>query len=189
MIEESKNLRIKFDLGANSLYDLAYLSLDIYHLIVFCELLQPKDIEALEKMYYNPRMYSLTRYNRILQEFSKKAEVKDVKNGSIELVVAGVSTIAAIVVPFIAVSVQRKMNREDARLIFEISAEDEVLSRLIDEVGQGYYGRGEDGINWLLQVLAQRGYILEILGENAYKISKVLDRYEQRIIKTIKKYT
>ena len=186
-MNENRILKVRFGFPTNSLYDLAYLSLDLYQLIVFCELLEQNDWKSISNFYQDSRSFALTRNSRVLLDFSKKVELKTIREGSIELIIAGVGVLASIIVPFVANSVTQKTRIKNERITFEISSEDNKLNQLIDEFGYGYFGRGEDAIKWLFETLNRKGYSLHIVSDNAYIITKTIERYEQRIIKIIKK--
>lgn len=40
MDKQGKSIKFKFDIGTNSLYELGYISIDLYQIIIFCELLE-----------------------------------------------------------------------------------------------------------------------------------------------------
>ncbi|TVX95188.1 hypothetical protein [Cohnella terricola] len=183
-------LTLKFDLGENSLYDLGYLSIDIYHLIVFSELLERRDSEGIDMVYNSSRVKSrfpLTREDNVLKNFRNKAIIKSVRNGSIELTIAGLSLISSIIVPFIIYKLQKRDLRSDQNYLFEVNANDRDLNHIIDSFRDGYYGRGPSSINWLFDILSRNGYDISFGGTDQFVIRKVLERYENRIIKIVEK--
>ncbi|KYZ76895.1 hypothetical protein AXX12_18505 [Anaerosporomusa subterranea] len=185
-------IRIRFDFGVNSLYDLGYFSVDIYHLIVFCELLEKEyeNSQFLEEIFFSPSWgFRLTRNAKVLREFRHKAKIVHLQDGSIELVIAGIGAIASIVVPIMLHLVQEKSRRSDERIIFEVNSDDYEVNRLIDEVQKGYYGFDEAGVEWLLDTLSRWNYDVRVQSKDVYKISKVLQGIERRMVRTIPKYT
>lgn len=80
------------------------------------------------------------------------------------------------------------MDHYKEEVTFEISSDDKYLQKLIEEVGQGYYGLEDNGLKWLLNQLEGKGYSIEVIQKDVYRINKVINKYEKRITRTIKKY-
>ena len=72
-------------------------------------------------------------------------------------------------------------------LTFQISPQDQGLRGVIDAYERGEFGQGREGLEMLMSVLLHRNYDVRILANNIYLIEHVVDRYSQRIIKTINK--
>lgn len=189
MTIKDDSLKIHFDLGENTLYELGYLSIDIYQLIVFCNLLEENDIGSLENYFYNPKSnFTLTRNSTILKKYKHVAKIVHLQDGSVELFLAGVGALAKIVMPMIANKIQQRSNRYSQEVTFNISTNDIYLEQCIDDVSNGAYGFEDEGLKWLLNVLRLRGYSVEAVNRDVYRVEKVFDAYEQRMTKIIKKY-
>lgn len=181
-------LRIHIDIRNNSLYDLGYLAIDIYHLIVFSKLIEDCDEYSLETYFYAPkRGFMLTRERNILREYRSSANIEHMEDGSIVIDISQVGLIATIIVPFVALYVEKRIKEKNEDITFEISADDKELQRLIEEVGKGYYGLEDEGLTWLLNILEERGYSIEVINKDIYRINKVMTNYQKRIVRTIKK--
>lgn len=188
MDKQRYDLKVHFSTEDNSLFELGYISIDLFHLTVFAELLENEDNYNLDKLFFYPkRGYLLTRNSPILNEYKDIVKIKNLKDGSIEIVLSGLSLTAAIIMPIVAVKVQENIRRESERITFEISAEDPQLSTLIDDFSRGDFGHAEDDFNWLLDTLGQLGYNVQIIAQDIYRVSKIIKGYERRIVKTLKK--
>lgn len=182
-------MKLRFDFGVNSLYEIGYLLIDIYHLVVFSELLEQQNFKTLDDLFFEPRRgYVLTRNNEILTEFRNSAKVEHIRDGCVEIVIGGLGVVASTIIPFVVAKVQDNARRREERITFEIDADDQELRNLIEGVGQGYYGFEEDGTRWLLKTLANRGYNIEVQNQDVYKITKVLNNISKRMVKVIPKH-
>ncbi|OBR91577.1 hypothetical protein CLRAG_29410 [Clostridium ragsdalei P11] len=188
-VENKPKLRIHLDFGDNSLYDLGYLSIDIYQLIVFSRLIEDNDRHSLEKYFYGSRRsFMLTRNSSILKKYRNSANVEHMEDGSIVIDIAQVGLVATIIVPFVAMYVQEQIKKYSEEVTFEINSQDKQLQKIIEEVGQGYFGLEDEGLKWLLNMLENRGYSIEVINKDVYRINKVMTNYQRRIVRTIKKY-
>lgn len=186
--KENIEMTVKFDFGNenNSLFDLGYIAIDLYHLIVFSELLENNGDKEIESLFLNKNnLYSITRESTLLKKYRDRAIVKSVRNGSIELVIAGVSVVAPIIASYIIYKKQKKDLEESHRYYFEISTNDEELNKLLNDFKAGYYGKGIDSLQWLLDSLSNRGYDITMNGNNAFVIKRVVERYERRMVKIL----
>lgn len=178
------NMRIKIDIEGLSIYDLAYLSVDITHLLVFCRLLDERNNDLLEENFYNTKAFGLTRSSRVLKEYSKNLEIIDIRKGCIEIVIAGAGVSASILMPFI----MNKIKKNNKKYRFLVDFEDSDLQGLLDNF-ESIKEKGEDdeSLKWLMEMLNHRGkYNLEICPDNIYKIENVVNRYKNRMERIIK---
>ncbi|MGP4073871.1 hypothetical protein ACTWQB_15175 [Piscibacillus sp. B03] len=181
---EKYDLRIRIDFEVNSLYDLAYLSVDIYQLIVFCELLEDDKVEDELKIFLD-NLNSLHRYSKSLIRFREKVKIVHLKDGSMEIFVGEVTELTKLILPFISAYVVNKIRLNKEKVTFEIESDDYELNLLFDELKQGYYGLEEEKwFDWLQDILKSRGYSVEVVNKDCYKVIK---GYGRRIVKTIPK--
>lgn len=185
-VKKKYELTLRFDFGNNSLFDLGYISIDIFHLIVFSELIQNNEFDKMERFFINNKNpFSLTRDSVFLKSFRDQALIKSVRNGSIEIIISEVSLVATVLIPYIIYKLQKRDNHKSQKYYFEVNSNDTELNILIDRFKEGYYGRGDESIQWLFNTLNNRGYDISIRGMNSFAINKVIERYERRIVKII----
>jgi len=181
-------IKIYFGDDLANLFDVGYISTDIHQLISFTSLLEDNNIEDINK-YFLENKYGLTRYSKVLsQEKMKKSRISDVKKGSVELIIAGVSLVSSIVMPIVAIKVSKYFERRNEQVNFNIKVNDTRLQRLLDDYEQGYYGDGENGLQSIIRLISHAGYNIDIISDNTYTVEHIVEKYTKRIVKTIKKY-
>ena len=180
-------IRIKFSEDALNLYVVGYLSVDLHQLAIFSHLLETQEIDKAEA-YFGKGAFSPNRYSRVYDTRAVSTNIKRVKEGSLELVVDVTGTIAQILMPLLAIWIDRRLNRRGERVIFEVDPTDRTLTRLLDAYQDSVLGDGDASFEYLMGLLQQSGYDVRVLGRNAFLIEHVLDRYAQRAVRTIKKY-
>ncbi len=180
-------MQIKLDFKNNTLYELGYLATDINQLIVFCVLFENGNHEELEKIFVGTGNYALTRDTKVLKENRNSAEIKYIKDGSIVIGISVASLLATIIIPLIVHNVEKKINEKENYYVFEIALEDERLSKLLEEFEKGSYGKEIESLQWLLNSLSRSGYNVSIKSKDIYVIHNIINKYEKKIIKMIKK--
>ena len=178
--------KIKIHFGGElaNLYEVGYLSIDLYQLITFSDLIEQGEIEKA-KEYFGKKPKPMNRYHSLLKISKAKSEIVDVRKGSIELMIAGISVSAAIIMPLVQVVAQKYLNHRCATVTFEFSPQDESLKRMIDAYAKGEFGRGQEGFDTLFTLLQRRNYNVSCLSENIYQVEYVVDKYAQRMVRTI----
>ncbi|NRA59683.1 MAG: hypothetical protein HRU25_01985 [Psychrobium sp.] len=183
---EEHEVKIYFGGDLTNLYELGWISSDLSALIDFTELVESGDQERTEK-YFGEKARGFNRYTKVVDKPHKRPEIVDVRKGSVELVIAGCSVAVAVIMPLVQIAVQRYFNQRDEELSFEISPQDTSLQRIMNTFANGEFGRGSEGLELLMSILQQRNYNVTLLAQNIYLVEHVIEKYSQRIIKTIKK--
>lgn len=182
-----QDIKIYFGTEMANLYDLGYITTDLYQIFAFSDLLEQKESEKVEK-YFGEKSKPFNRYLTVLDKYKKDSSIVDVKKGSIELLLANAPLIAAVVMPLVAIKVQSYFAEKGRQIQFELSPADPALKRIMDSYEAGDFGDGRDGLDTLFSVLQQRNYSVSLTGQDAYSIEHVVDKYAQRIVKTIDKH-
>jgi len=179
-------IRIYFGSELANLYELGWISADLSQLIEFSELVENGEEERAEK-FFGEKSRPFNRYAAINKDREKRAEIVDVKNGSIELLVAGTSVAVAVIMPLVQIAVQRYFAKLDETVTFELSPQDKGLRDIMNAYENGKFGEDTEGLKVLMSVLQQRNYNVDVLENNIYLVEHVVEKYSQRIIRTIKK--
>jgi len=87
----------------------------------------------------------------------------------------------------VQIAVQRHFSKLDETVTFELSPQDKGLQKVMSAYEKGEFGEDAEGLKVLMSVLQQRDYNVDVLANNIYLIEHVVDKYSQRIIRTIKK--
>jgi hypothetical protein len=180
-----QELRIYFGGDIANLYDVGYLSTDIYQLIAFSELIDQKQDNEIRRWFgEKPRPFN--RYASVLDKYRRSSDIREAKGGSLELVVAVASLVSNIVVPLVALYVQQQQDEKHPPMVsFEISVRDVRLQQVLNMFSEGYFGQGPQAIEALFQALRDRGYNVVLRANDAYVIHDTLKRYAQRMIRTM----
>ncbi len=181
MTERSVNLY--FGSKIANLYDLGYLTVDLHQLSVFSNLIESGQSEESEK-YFGEKARPINRYMRELTKGSN-AEIIDVKKGSVELILAGLGALASIVMPIVAIKIERELDLNSKTIKFEISPQDERIKTHLESYKNGTFGSGEQALQNLFEVLQRLNYSITIRAEDIYSIEHVTNKYAQRMVKTI----
>ena len=182
-----RNLSVRFGDEIANLHDLGYITTDLYHLVAFADLMTEGRTTEAEK-YFGEDARPFNRYLGIMGESRGHAEIIDARKGSVELLLSGLGLLASLVMPLVAIEVRRRVERSGKTVSFQISPDDPGLTRLLDAYADGEFGTGQPALEMLFAVLRSRGYSLELRGEDVYAIEHVVDRYAQRIVRTVEKY-
>ncbi|HOY88060.1 MAG: hypothetical protein V9G21_07820 [Methylotenera sp.] len=180
-----QDIRIYFGNNLTNLYELGWISTDLNQLIEFSKLVESGELEQAEK-YFGENARPFNRYVALNRKLEKRPEIVDVKGGSIELVISGVSLLASIIMPLVQIAVDRYFKANGEEVTFELSPKDQNLKEIMSAYEEGYFGQGRDGLTYLVSLLQQRNYNVNVIANNIYLIDHVVDKYAQRIIKTIK---
>lgn len=181
-----QDIKIYFGTEMANLYDLGYITTDLYQIFAFSDLLEQNETEKVEK-YFGEKSRPFNRYLTVLDKYKKDSSIVDVKKGSIELLVANAPLLAAIIMPLVAIKVQSHFTEKGRQIQFELSPTDPSLKRIMDSYAAGEFGNGREGLEVLFSILEQREYSVSLTGPDAYSIEHVVDKYAQRIVKTIDK--
>lgn len=184
----NNEVKIKFESKAKSLFDLAYVSLDLNQILVFGELLNDEKYDEMKNMYLEKGPFKLTRQSKILRQYSKNIQVVSIREGSIEIILTGISILSTAIITYLGTKINRELAKIDEELIFEVNPKDQYLNELIEKYEKGDFGKNKESLNWLIEFLSHKGYSTEVITDNAFRIKKVMDEYEKKIIKIISKH-
>ncbi len=179
-------IRIYFGSELANLYELGWISTDLSQLIEFSELVESGEQERAEK-FFGEKSRPFNRYTALTKNREKRPEIVEVQKGSIELVIAGASIAVAVIMPLVRIAVTRYFDKQDESITFELSPQDKGLRKIMDAYEKGEFGKNSEGLKVLMSVLQERKYDVDVLANNIYLIEHVVEKYSQRIIRTIKK--
>jgi len=180
-------LKIYFDNGENSLFDLGYLSLDILQLIILGEMLEEGQESRLKEMLENKKPYGyFTRDSSLYRKYKDKAVIKELRKGSLELVIAGVGSFGTLLSVLVALRIEKE-RKDDETITFSINSNDDYLNKILNDYEKGNFGKEPKNFDWLMRHLSIQGYDIKLQSQDAYIIEKITMAYERKIIKTIKK--
>jgi len=183
-MSECSKLRIYFGTELANLYDVGYLTTDLYQLFTFSEMLERPDRELTER-WFGSNARPFNRYAGVLDKFRRSSEIREAKKGSLELIVAVGSLLTSIIVPLAVIYVQRNLGTR--QVAFEVSVDDPNIESALRTYANGTFGTGQQGLEMFFSALKQLNYSIRLQAQDAYLIDDVLNRYAQRMVKTIDK--
>lgn len=182
-------LTIKYSFREKTFYDLAYFTTDLYQLIVFCELINKNDKESLDIYFYSPKHpYILNRYSKILLKYKNNILIDKIGSSDIQISLEGLSKLSIALISIFLFGVKEAISHYKEKVTFEISCGDKKINKIIEYAEKGDLGSGEEMMKNMFKWMEKSGYSVEVKGNDVYKISKVLDKYEKRIVRTIRKH-
>lgn len=191
MAAESKALRIYFGRGLADLHHVGYFATDLSQLYVLCCLVEREHPEIARRYLAVPSedlarlllSHWPGRSSSIAREWAPELEIRSARGGSLELIVTCGSLLANIVMPILAIEVQRRL--QPSEMFFEIAAKDPDVQSTLNAYASGVFGSGPDALNRLFAALHAQNYSVELKGQDAYLISRMLNRYAQRMVRTV----
>ena len=182
-----QEVRVYFGGQIANLYDIGYLSTDLYQLIAFSELIDQKEDKDIER-WFGDKSRPFNRYASVLDKYRKSSEISEARGGSLEIVVQVAALISSIVIPLVAVYIQlQNSHAVNNSVSFEISVKDPRLQHLLELFREGHFGRGAEAIDSLFQALKERGYDVELRSGDAFVIHDTLQKYSQRMVRTMQR--
>jgi hypothetical protein len=180
----AQNLRLRFGDGLLNLHDIGYLSVDVYQLVAFSQTLAEENVAEAER-WFGENARPFNRFAPVLERYARMSAVTDARRGSIELWMEVANLAAAIIVPLVAVYVQREFGNPEVN--FEIGVDDQVVWRAIDSYAKNAFGRGPRALEGLCDYLGQRERNVKLIGDNSVLIDGVLTGYAKRMVRTIRR--
>ena len=168
------------------LYEIGYITTDLYQLAALSDLIESDRGEKIDQ-FFGPKPAPINRFSNLTNKERTRSEIIHVREGSVELVVAVAGVTAAVLMPLVSIEVNRRLRRQGINVEFEISPSDQNLKRILAAYEDRVFGGGNDGLELLFAILRERGYNVTIAGPNQYRIQHAVNRYANRIVKTIKK--
>jgi len=184
---ESEKCAVKVQLTShrNSVYKLAYILVDVNQLLIISKLIEEKKYDIIEMNFVKKRFIS--RYSTIMN-LGDEYEITDISSNCITLIIAGINTIAMIVLGIANLYFQKKnINRSDQpNIIFQIDNDFfDTVSRIIDRHIENHGIDALDDINGLLGVLRLNGYLTDFSERDTYIISKGIEKTVARMAKIV----
>lgn len=182
-MENNQSLSIYFGEGSANLYSIGYISTDIFRILVFSEFIRKRDETEIELYFGDKWGFSRPFYRtaRISREHINFSTISDVKKGSVELIIDGVSLATTIIMNIVNIYLQDILNNRNQRLTFNLKAGDSKLQNIFEEFKNGDFGRGDNGLNNLFEELRKNNYDVEAIEQYVFKIVKVSKRSAQKM--------
>lgn len=189
MLGKIMDLRVRLNVEEPTLYELSFFSLDLLRLNVVSSLVDEAQSDSGSKLF-SAKNIDRTYQNRsslgsYYKKHKKDIQVKEFKEGSIELVIAGIGVAASVIVPTIFYYLNKKNHEEDQMVNFTVDSQDAEINRFLAEVQNRSFGSFDDCFNFIRQTMISRGYSFEAISDNTYKALKAnSDRLEEVVLTT-----
>jgi hypothetical protein len=119
-------------------------------------------------------------------DYSKKTiKIEKIRNGSIEIILSGLSLVSAIAIP-IALYLVQKQDLEEISMHFIVNSKDPIINDILDKVESGFYGDRKNVEKYVFRILAEYGYSTEYLHPYSYRVSKAIESSKDRIIRILR---
>ncbi|AZQ83859.1 hypothetical protein EKO29_07355 [Colwellia sp. Arc7-635] len=189
------DLRVKLNVAEPTLYELSFFSLDLLRLSVVSSLVDEAQSIGESKSTGESKLVSAKNIDRTYQNRSslasyykkhkKDIQVKEFKEGSIELVIAGVGVAASVIIPTIFYYLNKKNQEENQMVNFTVDSQDPEINRFLGEVQNRNFGSFDDCFDFVRQTMIRRGYSFEAISDNTYKALKAnSNRLEDVVLTT-----
>jgi len=189
------DLRVKLNVAEPTLYELSFFSLDLLRLSVVSSLVDEAQSIGESKSTGESKLVSAKNIDRTYQNRSslasyykkhkKDIQVKEFKEGSIELVIAGVGVAASVILPTIFYYLNKKNQEENQMVSFTVDSQDPEINRFLGEVQNRNFGSFDDCFDFIRQTMIRRGYSFEAISDNTYKALKAnSNRLEDVVLTT-----
>lgn len=184
------DLRVKLNVDEPTLYELSFFSLDLLRLSVVSTLVDEAQIDASKSILVSSKNIDKTYQNRsalatYYKKHKKDIQVKEFKEGSIELVIAEASFAASIIVPTLLYYLNKRDQQNNQVINFTVDSEDNEINRFLAEVQNLNFQSFDDCFEFIRRKMIQRGYSFEAISDNTYKALKAnTDRLEDIVLTT-----
>jgi len=189
------DLRVKLNVAEPTLYELSFFSLDLLRLSVVSSLVDEAQSIGEGKLVGESKLVSAKNIDRTYQNRSslasyykkhkKDIQVKEFKEGSIELVIAGVGVAASVILPTIFYYLNKKNQEENQMVNFTVDSQDPEINRFLGDVQNRNFGSFDDCFDFIRQTMITRGYSFEAISDNTYKALKAnSNRLEDVVLTT-----
>lgn len=186
------DLKIKMNVEAPTLYELSFFSLDLLRLNFISTLIEEAQLSEKSKLITSKNIDRIYQNRSSLANYylknKKSIEVKEFNEGSIELVIAGVSVTAAIVIPIVLHYLNQKNYQNNQMVNFTVDSEDSDILLLLEEIGRKNFGSFEESFDFIEQTLLRRGYSFEAISDNTFKAIKANTNRIDDVILTTKRF-
>jgi hypothetical protein len=160
---------------------------DLFQLIVISELVEQNDGAALGQCVTHKKPFTcLNRYNKIMRKYANYALITDVKKGSIEMTIMGISTVANIIIPIVVGYVNQQMAQSKKQVNFNVSVADLNIQKHLAAFERKVFGTGEEGLKVFFQYLKTKGYDVQAISDHSYNISIAVNKIANRMVNTLK---
>lgn len=183
------DLRVRLNVAEPTLYELSFFSLDLLRLFVVSSLVDEAQSDGESKLISSKNIDRSYQNRSSLGSYYKKhkedIQVKEFKEGSIELVLSSVGIAAAVIVPIILYYLNKRNQEEGQVINFTIDSEDSEMNSFLGEVQNRNFGSFDDCFEFIRQSMIRRGYSFEAISDNTYKALKAnSNRLEDVVLTT-----
>ena len=191
MIEEERELRIRFNVSMPTLYDLAYFSTDLLHMMILCNIIEENRLSVINKIYQQPREGNYIFPNRYLlateyAQYSHNIRVTSVKIGSWDMVIGAAGVVASVVVPTLLYYINKLDALKDAEVFFNVDSNDPEILRFIEELKGEYIFRNfNECYEFVRNRLERMGYSFEMVDKDVYLILQASTKRTTDIVMTV----
>jgi hypothetical protein len=183
------DLRVKLNVAEPTLYELSFFSLDLLRLNVVSSLIDEAQSISDSKLVSAKNIDRSYQNRASLGSYYKKHKkdilVKEFKEGSIELVIAGIGVAASVIIPTIFYYLNKKNQEANQMVNFTVDSQDAEMNRFLEEVQNRNFGSFDDCYDFIRQTMVRRGYSFEAISDNTYKALKAnSNRLEDVVLTT-----
>jgi len=183
------DLRVKLNVAEPTLYELSFFSLDLLRLSVVSSLVDEAQSGGESKLV-SAKNIDRTYQNRsslgsYYKKHKKDIQVKEFKEGSIELVIGGVGVAASVILPTIFYYLNKKNQEANQVVNFTVDSQDSEINSFLQQVQDRNFGSFDDCFGFIQQTMISRGYSFEAISDNTYKALKAnTNRLEDVVLTT-----
>ena len=191
------DLRVKLNVAEPTLYELSFFSLDLLRLSVVSSLVDEAQSIGESKSTGESKLVSAKNIDRTYQNRSslasyykkhkKDIQVKEFKEGSIELVIAGVGIAAAVIIPTILYYLNKKNQEENQMVNFTVDSQDPDINEFLGKVQNRDFGSFDDCFDYICQTMISRRYSFEAISDNTYKALKANSNRLENVVLTTRR--
>ncbi len=184
--------RVKLNVEEPTLYELSFFSLDLLRLSVVSTLIEESQDESSESKLKSAKDIDKSYLNRATlgkyyEKHNKDIQVKEFKEGSIELVIAGTTLVATVVVPAILHYLNKRDAEGNQMVNFTVDSNDQQINDFLAEVENRNFGSFDDCYEFIRSTLIRRGYNFEAISDNTYKALKANSSRLEDIVLTTRR--
>jgi len=181
--EDNINLKLRLTSENHTIYDLAYILVDINQLLIISKLTELEYFDKINHYFLEGRF--LTRDSSIMK-FSDKYEIVDIKKNCIELVISGMSLTATVIFGIVNLYLKRSeriKNEKNEKIFFSIDKD--IFDKVSNIINEHHEINELNNLDGLIKKLRLYGYFTDIKERDFFIITESIEKTVKRMVKIV----
>jgi hypothetical protein len=191
--DTNREINLKYNIPQAGLFEITYLTADLMELVVLSTLIENQNYPLIDDpLFYDDLSYPFRTPYRLsrrsmeayYRRYPQTLSVKNFHTGSIELTLAAVSAVGSIIIPFVILYIQSKVQTKHTERVISVSTNDKYVQDFLREMEDGQFGSFDEAFPLLRNILQHRGHSIEAVSPTVFRVLDSNARRSSRVIET-----